>query len=1033
MNLQNENNANGADLDLPASDAHGSNGVVCQFTGCGRDFSTKAGCSNHMRLAHPDFYAGICSQRLTQESRGRKRLAWTDVEVRRLARIGSELVRLRGRDDQLTGREMSKIMAEKLNSEFGTKRSEESIRKLLTDNRYTKALEEIEAELTTAQTQPQGEEESAASGMEAAWVVCLRQVLRPEITGFEAELLESIAPGEFCEANTAIVDRLFAEFEAQCPGREMRLRPQPPVNLPTNARKRRRILYRRLQKLWKKNRSRACSSVVSGDWRNSGAAVELEQLEPFWRGLFETESTPDSRQTSVGPEGVKWALAQPITAAEILESIKRTDKNTAPGPDGRKLADLEKMPVATLVNQYNVWLLSGCLPTEMCKGRTTLIPKVDGTTDPSKFRPITVSSVLVRVFHRVLAQRMERNCPVADRQKGFRRLDGIAQNVFLLRTAIAAATGAVPSTLYVAFIDVKKAFDSVSHESILLACRRIGIPEPVIEYIRGMYCRSTTRLTVGGRRSDPIRCRQGVKQGEPTSCMIFNYVVDWALSELDPDIGVRIGGLLCQYLGFVDDIVLFARTKDDLSRQVGLAVEAFGKLGLIVNPPKCATMAIVADTSRKLWFVDTEPVVAVNGEWFPALGPQDSYKYLGILVSANGAKASVEAKLKAQLKEITEAPLKPQQKLYILKTNVIPATYHQLVLGEVNLGVMEGLDQLVRNSVKAWLKLPKNVPDGYLYVDYRDGGLGIKSLRFTLPDMKIHRMLRVQRSKDALVAAMAVTDWFSSETSKWQPGTTLGNEFGMECPQSRNSALKLEMIQTADCYGLEYASAVPFIHRWTIDGNMAMSGHRYCAALALRAGTLYSRSRRSRGTDLSSACDCCGPPVEEYLGHILQVCPRTHGSRVHRHNLLLKKLRKFLKLQGWNTILEPRIKLRRSTHCKPDLVFWNHERSLVLDVTVCGDRGSPDQAHRAKVDYYSSFPEVAEWVERTTGHQPSFSALAFNWRGVLSPLSAADLLGCGLRKANLRLLAMVTVEQGTMIHRHFQTSTLRVAGWPAAR
>ena len=72
--------------------------------------------------------------------------------------------------------------------------------------------------------------------------------------------------------------------------------------------------------------------------------------------------------------------------------------------------------------------------------------------------------------------------------------------------------------------------------------------------------------------------------------------------------------------------------------------------------------------------------------------------------------------------------------------------------------------------------------------------------------------------------------------------------------------------------------------------------------------------------------------------------------------------------------------------------------------------------------------EAKKWRWQTGSHLRDV-----NQRGVLSPLSATDLLGCGLRKANLRLLAIVTVEQGTMIHRHFQTSTQRVAGWLAAR
>ena len=98
--------------------------------------------------------------------------------------------------------------------------------------------------------------------------------------------------------------------------------------------------------------------------------------------------------------------------------------------------------------------------------------------------------------------------------------------------------------------------------------------------------------------------------------MVFNYVVDWALSELDPDIGVRIAGQLCQYSAFVDDVVLFAPSREALKWQVELTVAALRKSRLSVNPAKCATMAIVADMRCKLWFVDTDPVVAVDGEWF---------------------------------------------------------------------------------------------------------------------------------------------------------------------------------------------------------------------------------------------------------------------------------------------------------------------------------------------------------------------------------------------------------------------------------
>ena len=41
-------------------------------------------------------------------------------------------------------------------------------------------------------------------------------------------------------------------------------------------------------------------------------------------------------------------------------------------------------------------------PLRLCRGVTTLIPKEVGTLEPSKYRPITVTSVLGRIFHKVL-------------------------------------------------------------------------------------------------------------------------------------------------------------------------------------------------------------------------------------------------------------------------------------------------------------------------------------------------------------------------------------------------------------------------------------------------------------------------------------------------------------------------------------------------------------------------------------------------------------------------------------------------------
>jgi len=57
----------------------------------------------------------------------------------------------------------------------------------------------------------------------------------------------------------------------------------------------------------------------------------------------------------------------------------------------------------------------------MPRGTTTLIPKVIGTTDPSEFRPIRVTSTFSRLYHSILGERFSSNLRYNDRQKGFKK------------------------------------------------------------------------------------------------------------------------------------------------------------------------------------------------------------------------------------------------------------------------------------------------------------------------------------------------------------------------------------------------------------------------------------------------------------------------------------------------------------------------------------------------------------------------------------------------------------------------------------
>ena len=169
----------------------------------------------------------------------------------------------------------------------------------------------------------------------------------------------------------------------------------------------------------------------------------------------------------------------------------------------------------------------------------------------------------------------------------------------------------------VALLDISKAFDSVSHNSLLIAAHRLGIPLPFLNYLHEFYSRSTTCIKVKGSTSEPTSVCRGVKQGDPMSVNLFNAVIDWALSSLDNRLGINLAdGAYINHLAFADDIGLLSRTPTGLQSQINMFSEHLTKCGLYISAGqngKSASMRINVDGKRKKWVVNPSDYLCMDG------------------------------------------------------------------------------------------------------------------------------------------------------------------------------------------------------------------------------------------------------------------------------------------------------------------------------------------------------------------------------------------------------------------------------------
>lgn len=65
-----------------------------------------------------------------------------------------------------------------------------------------------------------------------------------------------------------------------------------------------------------------------------------------------------------------------------------------------------------------------------------LIPKKSNAKEPGDFRPITVSSAIIRTLHKIFALRLRKSVALDERQRAFRPTDGCSDNIFLLDLAL---------------------------------------------------------------------------------------------------------------------------------------------------------------------------------------------------------------------------------------------------------------------------------------------------------------------------------------------------------------------------------------------------------------------------------------------------------------------------------------------------------------------------------------------------------------------------------------------------------------------
>lgn len=775
-----------------------------------------------------------------------------------------------------------------------------------------------------------------------------------------------------------------------------------------------RALFRATQTSWNKSKASTASKIINGiDLVRKSIHPSAADILTKYNGIFGSTSLADFQHPElIDDVKPKIKLSQPILKYEIEEALK-TSKSEAKGPDNLSLRSIKSWPIARLGLIFNLLLLHGHIPETLKQNRTILIPKgVDDLQNPDNWRPITISSVLLRVMNKIMARRLSK-VPINNTQQGFQKADGCLANNLLLNAAIRKCRKQIKPFHLIA-LDLRKAFDTVSHHSIRRALMLKGIDRITTKYIMANYDGPKTYIQCENITTSSIELNRGVKQGDPMSPTIFNLVMDELLSRIDARYGLDVAdGHKVACLAYADDLLLLAPGAFEMNRTLETCSNFFDDRGLSLNINKCAAISTNVVPGKKKLYTRTTSRFYIKGNPLKQAG-LESIKYLGLEFDFEGAKEPRIKLLKEQLDRVAKAALKPQQKFELIKTFLIPRWIHALQNPRIGKGTLRKADRLTRMCLKSCIHLPQSTHNSALHASMKDGGLGIFKFEDKIPLILLKRIDRLAENPATRIAFI-INEELRAKLLLMNGGYETSGAM-LRAKESR----ALESSYSGN--GIGQTAFHTGCSRWLSNAPPNWSGATFSKACQLRLNMLPTKGTPCNAPEARRCRAGCNRV--ESLSHVLQGCPVTHGDRIERHNHVCQKLQAAAQKRGWTTHWEPHIRLASGLNRKPDLIAIKEGKAIIIDVAIHWEGPRDLRFNWAqKREYYNNAEMRNATMRKYSLENIDVIPFVVGARGTYCPLNKqlTDILG--ISKAEISRILQDLIVGGIIIHSAFNKRT----------
>ena len=334
-----------------------------------------------------------------------------------------------------------------------------------------------------------------------------------------------------------------------------------------------------------------------------------------------THIWPDSKRVS---DGENLALSLTFSESELESIVLDMKSNTAPGPDGlpapffKKFWPECKLGVLHILNDF---VLGRIDVSRLNFGVLSLIPKVLGADQITQFRPIALINVIFKIISKAFASRLD---PIANRiisqtqtafMKGRHIVDGALSLLEIIHELRVKKLGGILLKL-----DFEKAYDRVNWSFLLEVLRRKGFDAGFVHRIEQLVSGGQTAISINGQVGPYFRNKRGVRQGDPLSPLLFNFVVEALSAMLSAAYAAgHIQGVVphlfpggVSHLQYADDTLILIQANDEAVANLKFILLCFEDMsGLKINFHKSEVFVLdqPATEQQRIANIDRKSVV----------------------------------------------------------------------------------------------------------------------------------------------------------------------------------------------------------------------------------------------------------------------------------------------------------------------------------------------------------------------------------------------------------------------------------------